>query len=143
MFFFPSWRWKNWRFLIISFLYRKSYICWIVSEFSKMPTITEFPRLFQPIASHVTIWQNINNWKKNPPEIYPKVWRLTKHHCALHLTFCKTLQPGFLSTVKWWMFPQWHARGSLTHYLERVCGSFLGLVFCLRNDLTLYFNFSL
>lgn len=72
MFFFPSWRLKNWRFLIISFLYRKSYICWIVSEFSKMPTITEFPRLFQPIASHLTIWQNINKWKKKSTWNLPK-----------------------------------------------------------------------
>ena len=33
--------------------------------------------------------------------------------------------------------------GSLTHYLERICESFLGFVFCPRTDLTLYFYLSL
>lgn len=136
MLFFSKLKIEKLEVFIISFLYRKSYICWMLSKFSKMPTITGFPRLFQPIASHLTIWQNINNWKKkkNLPEIYPEVLSTSPSVKPCSQVFC---------ALKCWVVPQWCARGSLTHYLERLCGSFLGFVFCLRNDLPLYFNFSL
>lgn len=65
---------------------------------------------------------------KKKPEIYQKVWRFSLNNTrALHLPCVSPgvkLLSGSLVTV-----PTVTCRGKLTHYLERICESFLGLCF--------------